>query len=129
MIDEKRVARNPLPLKRWILAFAVIFGTGDLGFALPRFGSRVTLLLLPSGFAVAAVRRWRFRMWPAVFAAGVAIDLAEPQPLAAALGVGAGLALGAALSCWVLELGRYPSARRRAERLGGAAASAGRDDE
>ena len=80
MIDEKRVARNPLPLKRWILAFVMIFATGAAGFALPRFGSRVTLLLLPSGLAVAALRRWGFRMWPAVFAAGAAIELPEPEP-------------------------------------------------
>jgi hypothetical protein len=45
VIDEKRVARNPLPLKRWTLAFVMIFVTGAVGFALPRFGSRVTLLL------------------------------------------------------------------------------------
>jgi integral membrane sensor domain MASE1 len=42
----------------------MIFATAAVGFALPRFGSRVTLLL-PSGLAVAALRRWGFRMWPA----------------------------------------------------------------
>jgi PAS domain S-box-containing protein len=114
VIDEKRVVHNPLPVKRWILAFSVIFAAGVLGFALPRFGSRVTLLLLPSGLAVAAMRRWGFRMWPAVFAAGAAIELAEPEPLAAALGVGAGLAGGAALSCRILELGRFDGAFNRA---------------
>jgi PAS domain S-box-containing protein len=110
VIGEKGVA---LPLQRWILAFAVIFSSGAVGFALPRFGSRVTLLLLPSGFAVAALRRWGLRMWPAVFAAGIAIDLVEPQPLAAALGVGAGLAGGAALSYWILELGGFDRAFNR----------------
>jgi PAS domain S-box-containing protein len=114
VIDEKRVALNPLFIKRSILAFVVIFATGALGFALPRFGSRVTLLLLPSGLAVAALRRWGFRMWPAVFAGGMAIDLAEPEPLAAALGVGAGLAGGTALSCWILALGRFDGAFNRA---------------
>jgi PAS domain S-box-containing protein len=114
VIGEKRVVRNPLPLKRWILVFGVIFSAGVLGFALPRFGGRVALLLLPSGIAVAALRRWGFRMWPAVFAAGAAIELAEPEPLMAALGVGAGLAGGAALSCRSPGLGRFDGAFNRA---------------
>jgi len=113
VIDEKRVVRYPLPLKRWALAFAAIFTTGAAGLALPLLGSRLALLLLPSGFAVAAINRWGFRMWPAVFAAGAAIDLAERQPLTAALGVGAGLAGGAALSCWILARGRFDGSFNR----------------
>ena len=61
------------------------------------------------------LRRWGFRMWPAVFAAGVAIELARAASRsAAALGVGAGLAGGAALSCWILELGRFEGGFNRA---------------
>jgi PAS domain S-box-containing protein len=114
VIDEKRPVRYPLPLKRWALAFAAIFTTGAAGLALPLLGSRVALLLLPSGFAVAAIKRWGFRMWPAVFAAGAAIELVERQPLTAALGVGAGLAGGAVLSCWILARGRFDGSFNRA---------------
>ena len=53
-------------------------------------------------------------MWPAVLAAGVAIELAQREPVVAALGVGAGLAAGAALSCWILELGRFEGSFERA---------------
>ncbi len=87
---------------RWLLVFSVIFATGVIGFALPRLGGRVPLLLLPSGFAVAALQRWGLRLWPPVFIAGAAIDLWEPEPLIAATGVGAGLAAGAVVCSWIL---------------------------
>ena len=62
-------------------------------------------MLLPSGLAVAAMCRWGRRQWPAVFLAGTAIDLSSHEPVIGALGVGAGLAAAAALSCWILERG------------------------
>ena len=70
---------------------------------MPHFGSRVSLVVLPSGFAVAALCRWGWRLWPAVFLGGVAIELSQQQPLIACLGVGAGLAAGSALTFWILD--------------------------
>ncbi len=88
---------------RWLAVFVLTFATGALGFALPRWGGSLPLLILPSGIAVAAMYRWGWRMWPAILAAGAAIDLSGHQPLIAACGVGIGLAGGAALSAWILE--------------------------
>jgi len=48
--------------------FAAIFVSGALGSSLPSIGSRVSLFLLPSGFAVAGMCRWGLRMWPAAVA-------------------------------------------------------------
>jgi PAS domain S-box-containing protein len=87
---------------RWLLTFALIFAAGAIGYALPHVGSRVSLLLLPSGLAVTALLRWGWRMWPAVFAGGVAIELSAHQPIVAALGVGIGLSAGSALTVWIL---------------------------
>ncbi len=87
---------------RWLLNFALIFATGALGYALPHIGSRVSLLLLPSGLAVAALYRWGLRMWPVVVAGGIAIELSAHQPIIAAVGVGIGLASGSALTVWIL---------------------------
>src|SRR5208282_4677571 len=86
-----------LPVLKWLFAFGLTFTTGALGFAMPSWGGMLPLLILPSGVAVAAMYRWGWRMWPAIFAAGVGIELFEPtrQPLFAAIGVGAGLAGGA----------------------------------
>ncbi len=97
-----------------LLAFAAIFTTGALGFALPSLGASLPLPLLPSGFAVAAMYRWGRQMWPAVLAAGIAIDVSTRQPLVAAVGVGVGLAGGAALSAWILERRRLDPSFSRA---------------
>lgn len=83
--------------------FATVFATGALGYALPSFGSRLTLMMLPSGIAVAAAYRWGFGMWLPLLAAGAAIELSIHQPLIAAIGVGIGLAGGAVLSAWILK--------------------------
>ncbi len=100
----RRILHPPgRPDIRWLFAFVMIFAGGALGFALPNWGAHLTLPLLPSGIAVAAMYRWGPRMWPAIFAAGAATDLWTRQPLIAAIGVGAGLAGGAALTAWVLR--------------------------
>ncbi len=88
---------------RWTLTFVAIFATGALGAELPSLGGSLPLLILPSGFAVGAMYRWGWRMWPAVFGGGVAIEILTKSPLIAAAGVGIGLTGGAALTAWVLE--------------------------
>jgi PAS domain S-box-containing protein len=111
----KRLTQSPeLPLIRWPLTCLAVFATGALGFALPRFGSRLSLVLLPSGFAVAAVCRWGRWMWTAVFAGGMAIELANRQTLLVSVGVGAGLAAAAAAVSWLLERGGFDGSFRRA---------------
>jgi PAS domain S-box-containing protein len=110
-----RVMRSrKLPLIKWLLTFSLIFATGAVGYALPRFGSRVSLVVLPSGIAVAALFRWGSRMWPAIFIAGVAIDVSAHRPVVAAIGVGAGLVAAAWLTSWMLERGGFDGTFRRA---------------
>jgi len=99
----------------WMLACSLIYASGALGFALPQLGSRLPLLLLPSGLAVAALFRWGARLWPAVFVAGMAIDLTEHKPLIAAVGVGAGLAAGASVCVWMLRKGGFDGGFSRAK--------------
>jgi PAS domain S-box-containing protein len=100
----QRAAQTPqILVLRALVAFALIFGTGAIAFALPNMGAHLRLPLLPSGIAIAALYRWGRRLWPAVFVAGVAIDLSAHNALLAALGTGVGLAGGAALAAWVLE--------------------------
>jgi len=87
--------------------FAAVFFFGTLAFALPSMGSRLSLPILPSGIAVAAAYRWGRRVWPAIFAAGMAIDLSHGQPWVTSAGVGVGLAGGACLCAWFLERGGF----------------------
>src|ERR1700691_4391682 len=83
--------------------FAAIFVSGALGSSLPSIGGRISLFLLPSGFAVAAMCRWGLGLWPAVLLGGMGIDLWQHRPLFASFLSGAGLAASCALTMWVLE--------------------------
>ena len=101
-------------LYRSLIAFALIFATGWLGYLLPSMGGRLPLMLLPSGIAVAALCRWGTRHWPAALLGGTAIDLASGSAVLDAAGVGVGLAAAAALTCRILDWGEFDHAFRRA---------------
>ena len=92
-----------LKISRLLAVFACIFVLGAIAFALPSLGARLTLPILPSGIAVAATYRWGRGMWPAVFAAGVAIDLLQREQWITCAGVGMGLAGSAWLCTWLME--------------------------
>jgi PAS domain S-box-containing protein len=94
---------SPAPVLKWSLTFTAIFIAGAVGFMLPSVGAHPTLPLLATGIAVAACIRWGRRMWPAVLAAGIGIDLWTHQAPIASLGVGLGTAGCALLSAWMLE--------------------------
>jgi PAS domain S-box-containing protein len=100
MLDSDRIMTKAL---RLLLVFMSIFAVAVVGISLQRFGGSLTLSYLPNGIAVAATYRFGRRVWPAVFLAGVAIELWVPAPLPACLGVGIGLAGGAWLAAWLLE--------------------------
>jgi len=112
MLVQDRVITKAL---RLFLVFLSIFVIGAIGFSLKSFGSRLTLTLMPSGVAVAATIRLGRRVWPAVFLAGLAIELWIPQPPWVCLGVGIGLASGAWLSAWLLERLGFDSSFSRAK--------------
>jgi PAS domain S-box-containing protein len=111
MLAQDRVRR----ILGLVLVFASIFAIGAIAFSLPNFGSRLTLSLMPSGLAVALTYRLGRRVWPAVFLAGLAIDLFNVQPIWASLGVGVGLAGGAWLSSWLLDRAGFDSSFSRAK--------------
>jgi PAS domain S-box-containing protein len=94
---------QPIPVLKWLATFAAIFAAGAIGFMLPSIGAHPTLPLLAGGFAAASCIRWGRRMWPAVLAAGVSIDLWLRQPLIASLGVGLGATAAAVFTAWFLE--------------------------
>jgi PAS domain S-box-containing protein len=112
MPDDDRITARVL---RLLLVFISIFAIGATGISLASIGGRLSLNLLPSGLAAAATFRFGRRVWPAVFLAGVALELWIPQPIWTALGVGIGLAGGASLSQWLLERLGFDSSFSRAK--------------
>jgi len=112
MLVQDRITTRAL---RLFLVFAVIFAVGAIGFSLPSIGSRLTLSLMPSGVALAATYRYGRRVWPAVFLAGMAINLWIPHPFVSSIGVGAGLASGPWLSTWLMDRFGFDSSFSRAK--------------
>ncbi len=91
------------PILKWLATFAAVFTAAAVGFMLPSIGAHPTLPLLAGGIAAAVCIRWGRRMWPAVLAGGVSIDLWLRQPLIASLGVGIGATAAALFTAWFLE--------------------------
>ena len=100
---------------RLLIVFATIFALGAVSYALPSIGGRFALPILPSGIAVAACFRWGRSMWPAVFAAGMAIELSLHQPLVVALGVGVGFAAASCLSAWLMQRSGFEASFSRSK--------------
>src|SRR5258708_25631310 len=88
---------------RLLLVFISIFAVAAIGISLHRIGASLKLSYLPNGIAVAVCCRFGRRGWPPGFLGGVSIIPWRPEPLAAWVGVGSGLASGALASAWVLE--------------------------
>lgn len=114
MPEQSRGKINPRTV-RLLIVLAAVFLAGAVAFALPRLGGRLAVPLLPSGFALALTYRWGRGMWPAVFAAGFAIDLCFGQPILASIGVGTGLAGGTWVAVRLLERGGFDESFSRAK--------------
>jgi PAS domain S-box-containing protein len=91
-------------LGKWLLTLTVVFAAGSAGFLLPSLGAHLSMPLLPSGIAVAACIRWGKGMWPAIFVAGIGINLWTNYTVLGAFGVGCGAAAAAVMTAWVLQL-------------------------
>ncbi len=125
MLDHQLIKGKPMPEQsrgkinprtvRLLIVFAAVFLAGAVAFALPRLGGRLAVPLLPSGFALALTYRWGRGVWPAVFAAGFAIDLCFGQPILASIGVGTGLASGTWVAVRLLERGGFDESFSRAK--------------
>jgi PAS domain S-box-containing protein len=94
-------------LSLWFLRQAILFSVmvagGGLGIALPHWGGRVVLWILPSGFAVAAMVRWGRKQWGAILLAGWVLELMAGTRFIPGLLVATALPAGAWLTAWIVE--------------------------
>src|ERR1700723_3643571 len=104
----------PLPMLRWLVTFPAVFTAGAVGTMLPSIGPQPTLPLLVGGIAAAACIRWGRRMWPAVLAAGIGVDLWTHHTLTGSVGAGVGRAGAALFTAWILERCGFDSGFGRA---------------
>jgi len=91
------------PYARVLVVFLATLGVGLLGIAPPSLGGRLTLWLLGSGVAVAAVYRWGALQCLPVYAANVLIDVISGRTIASAIIASVGLPVGALLTVWLLR--------------------------
>jgi PAS domain S-box-containing protein len=103
----------PATLSPWLyrqaILFAVMVAGGALGIALPHWGGRVALWILPSGLATAAMVRWGRNQWCAILLAGWTLELINGTEVIPALLVATGLPAGAWLTAWIAERSRFNS--------------------
>ncbi|WP_051378816.1 MASE1 domain-containing protein [Derxia gummosa] len=109
---------RPRLLLRWLVVATAYYATGRLGLAVPYVGTHITLIWPPTGIALAALLLWGPRMWPAVFAGALAVNLGISASAALAAGIACGNTAGPALGAWLLRRGGFdPAFERRADVL------------
>ena len=76
---------------------------GRLGLELATIGSNITLIWLPTGIAVAALFRWGWRYWPAIWLGALAVNLLVGSTIWVALGISIGNTLAPVLAVAILK--------------------------
>jgi len=115
-------------LRSWQISLVVAvayFVTGYLGLMMPAYGSSITLMWLPTGIAVAALRRWGYGCWWGVALGSISVDFAIGNTFPLACGIAVGNTLGPLLATIILvRTGFSPKLKRSHDvlLLGGAAA-------
>jgi len=94
-------------ISRLVIVALAYFATGWLGLLLPYVGSHITLIWLPTGIAVAALLRWGYRCWPAIFVGAMAVNLAIGSSPGLAFSIAIGNTLAPLLSAWILHFFKF----------------------
>ena len=95
---------------RLIIIAVAYFITGRLGLEFAIIGSNITLIWLPTGIAVAALFRWGWRYWWAVWLGGMAVNLAIGSSPLIAFGISVGNTLAPLLTVVLLRRWQFNSA-------------------
>jgi len=103
-------------LRRQVILFSVLVAGGVLGIALPHWGGRVALWIMPSGLAVAAMVRWGRTQWCAILLAQWIVEAFSGTAIIPALLVATGLPASAWLTSWIVERFHFnPTFARRGD--------------
>jgi PAS domain S-box-containing protein len=88
---------------RLVLVFALYFGAGKLGLAIPFTSSNVSPVWPAAGIGVGAVLMWGFQVAPAVAFAAFLVNYFSPIPSLAAVVIGLGNATSAVVAAYLLR--------------------------
>ncbi|HZV99788.1 MAG TPA: EAL domain-containing protein [Methylophilaceae bacterium] len=92
---------------RLLLITLAYYATGKLGLLIPYIGSHITLIWLPSGIAAAALMRWGYGCWPAVYLGAFLVNLSIGSTVMLAGGIALGNTLGPLATAWLLRHLRF----------------------
>ena len=91
---------------------------GRLGLSIPYLGSHVGLIWPPTGIALAAMLRWGFGMWPAVWLGAFLVNMAVDSTAGLAAGIAVGNTAGPLLAAFLFRrAGLHLSMDRRRDLL------------
>jgi PAS domain S-box-containing protein len=111
-IRDDWAKKLPYPLQLGIL-FCLYFYTAKQGLALQAVSGFATFIWLPSGISLAALFIFGLRVWPAILAAAIAINVSVGAPPLVACFIGAGNTLEAIIAFELLRQFKFcPSLER-----------------
>ena len=96
------VRRLPIAIAGQIAIAVIYFAVAKLGLALASIHPNATPIWPPTGFALAAVLLWGYRVWPAIFIAALVTNATT----AGSLATSAAIAAGNTLEALVGQIGR-----------------------
>ena len=88
---------------RLLILTAAYFLMGWLGLRIPYGESHITLVWFPAGIAVAALLRWSYAVWPAIYAGAFLVNLSIGSSWLLAGGIALGNTVGPLLIAWWLK--------------------------
>lgn len=80
---------------------------GRVGLELATFGALVTLVWMPTGIAVAALFRWGWQYWPAIWLGALAVNFTVSSNAGLSLGVSIGNTLAPLIAAKALQRWRF----------------------
>jgi PAS domain S-box-containing protein len=99
----------PIALLRLVAIAAIYFAVAKLGLALASIHPNATPIWPPTGFALAAILLWGFRVWPAIFIAALVTNATTAGSLATSVAIAAGNTLEAVVGGYLI--GRWSGGR------------------
>jgi integral membrane sensor domain MASE1 len=86
-----------------VIVFALYFGAGRLGLAIPFTSSNVSPIWPSAGIAIAAMLIWGIQIAPAIALAAFFVNFLTPIPTSASIAIGLGNASSAVVAGYLLK--------------------------
>ena len=108
--------KSASPLSKILILALAYLATGWLGLQAPYAETHITLVWLPTGIAVAALRLWGRGVWPGVYLGALLVNLSIGSTWPLAVGIALGNTLGPVLTLkWLQRGGFEPSFNRQTD--------------